>query len=325
MTWKNRRKTICLGLAVVLLLVMYLALPIPSQAATVFGLGSSSATVRTVMGTPTSVSQTFNYSHWYYGTSSVDFEDGKVTGWQQGSRTLKVSTGTAVSGATPIRVGSTTSQVTAAMGTPTSVSQILNLSTWYYGSSTVDFEDGKVTGWQQGSRTLKVSTGSAVSGATPIRVGSTASQVTAAMGTPQSMASFGFGSSWWYYGLSTVELENGLVTGWANHGDLTGKTTSQNVFKGVEETIPYTSVSQYATALIIPKAQTTAIWRLPRTERVQSTVRLSSGCSFPFVAENGSYYGQISQQTGRSKTVFVHSYYRSDGAYVRSYYRSLPH
>ena len=264
MSRTNRRKAISLGLAVVLLLVMSLALPMQGQAATVFGLGSSSATVRTVMGTPTSVSQFLNLS-------------------------------------------------------------TLNLSTWWYGSSTVDFQDGKVTGWQQGSRTLKVSTGTAVSGAAPIRVGSTASQVTAAMGTPQSMASFGFGSSWWYYGLSTVELENGLVTGWANHGDLTGKTTSQSVFKGVEETIPYTSVSQYATALIIPKAQTTAIWGLPRTERVQSTVRLSSGRSFPFVAENGSYYGQISQQTGRPKTVFVHSYYRSDGAYVRSYYRSLPH
>ena len=249
----------CFGLAVLLLLVMSLTLPMRCQAATVFGLGSSTATVRTVMGTPTSVSQTFNYSHWYYGTSSVDFEDGKVTGWRQGSKALKVSTGTAVSGAAPIRVGST------------------------------------------------------------------ASQVTAAMGTPQSMSSLGFGSSWWYYGLSTVELQNGIVTGWANHGDLNGKTMSQNVFKGAEETISYTVVSQYATTLTIPKTQTTAIWKLPRVERVQSTVSTAGGPSFPFVAENASYYGQISQLTGRPKTVFVHNYYRSDGTYVRSHYRSPPH
>jgi hypothetical protein len=40
------------------------------------------------------------------------------------------------------------------------------------------------------------------------------------------------------------------------------------------------------------------------------------------VAENGTRYGEISAATGRPKTVFVNSYYRSDGTYVRSHYRS---
>lgn len=96
---------------------------------------------------------------------------------------------------------------------------------------------------------------------------------------------------WWYYGLSTVELQDEIVTGWANHGDLNGRTTCQSVYKGSEESISYAAVSQYATTLTITKTQTTAIWRLPRIERVQSTVRLTSGSSYPFVAENGSYYG----------------------------------
>ena len=222
-------------------------------------------------------------------------------------------------------LGSSTTTVKAVMGTPTSISTAMSFSTWYYGSSTVDFQNGKVTGWRQGSTKLRVSTGSAISGAAPIRVGSTAAQVTAVMGTPQSMSSLGFGRSWWYYGLSTVELDDGIVTGWANHGDLNGKTTWQSVYKGSEESLSYTSVSQYATTLTVPKTQITAIWKLPRVERVQSTVRLANGSSYPFVAENGSYYGQISQLTGRPKTVFVHSYYRSDGTYVRSHYRSLPH
>jgi outer membrane protein assembly factor BamE (lipoprotein component of BamABCDE complex) len=255
----------------------------------------------------------------------VDFGNAKVTGWRQGSRTLKVSTGYVLPGASPIRIGSTAAQVTAVMGTPTSISQVGNYATWYYGTSSVDFGNAKVTGWRQGSRTLKVSTGYVLPGASPIRIGSTAAQVTAVMGTPQSVSTLGFGSSWWYYGLSTVEFENGVVAGWADHGDLTGKTTLQRFYKGVEEAIPFVTVSRYATALNIPKTQTTAIWQLPRTERVQSTVRLTSGSSFPFVAENGSYYGQISQLTGRPKTVFVHSYYQSDGTYVRSHYRSLPH
>lgn len=42
----------------------------------------------------------------------------------------------------------------------------------------------------------------------------------------------------------------------------------------------------------------------------------------PFVAENGSYYGEISARTGLPRTNYVRGYYRADGTYVRSYYRS---
>ena len=44
----------------------------------------------------------------------------------------------------------------------------------------------------------------------------------------------------------------------------------------------------------------------------------------PPVAQNGSYYGEISPNTGRPKTVYVRPYVRSDGTPVRSYYRSAP-
>lgn len=46
--------------------------------------------------------------------------------------------------------------------------------------------------------------------------------------------------------------------------------------------------------------------------------------SSPHIAENGSYYGEISENTGRAKTVYVRGYYRKDGTYVRSHYRSRP-
>jgi len=42
------------------------------------------------------------------------------------------------------------------------------------------------------------------------------------------------------------------------------------------------------------------------------------------VAENGSYYGEISPLTGRPKTIPVKGYYRKDGTYVRGHYRSKP-
>jgi hypothetical protein len=39
-------------------------------------------------------------------------------------------------------------------------------------------------------------------------------------------------------------------------------------------------------------------------------------------AENGSCYGDISDETGRPKTVYVRGYTRRDGTYVRGHYRS---
>jgi hypothetical protein len=44
--------------------------------------------------------------------------------------------------------------------------------------------------------------------------------------------------------------------------------------------------------------------------------------SNPDVAENGSYYGEISDRTGLPRTTYVQGYYRQNGTYVRSYYRS---
>lgn len=44
----------------------------------------------------------------------------------------------------------------------------------------------------------------------------------------------------------------------------------------------------------------------------------------PPVAENGSYYGEISEATGRPKTVHVRPYFRKDGTYVRGHTRSPP-
>lgn len=42
----------------------------------------------------------------------------------------------------------------------------------------------------------------------------------------------------------------------------------------------------------------------------------------PLYAENGSYYGELSANTGKRKTVHVRGYYRRDGTYVRGHYRS---
>ena len=50
----------------------------------------------------------------------------------------------------------------------------------------------------------------------------------------------------------------------------------------------------------------------------------SSSVVTPACAENGSCYGDISENTGRPKTIHVEGYYRKDGTYVRGHYRSKP-
>ena len=50
----------------------------------------------------------------------------------------------------------------------------------------------------------------------------------------------------------------------------------------------------------------------------------TSGVTGAVCAENGSCYGDISEGTGRPKTVEVQGYYRKDGTYVRGHYRSPP-
>lgn len=76
---------------------------------------------------------------------------------------------------------------------------------------------------------------------------------------------------------------------------------------------------------------------LPSPEEAQREVRRNQSVSVfahptpeptvriaPSVAENGSYYGEVSEATGRPKTVHVQGYFRKDGTYVRGHYRSPP-
>jgi len=58
--------------------------------------------------------------------------------------------------------------------------------------------------------------------------------------------------------------------------------------------------------------------------KLRAEAEIKAAKSKPPVTENGSYYGEVSETTGRPKTVFVNGYYRKDGTYVRSHYRSPP-
>lgn len=63
----------------------------------------------------------------------------------------------------------------------------------------------------------------------------------------------------------------------------------------------------------------------PPAYQPQPTYQPSYQPSTPSVgpcAENGSCYGDISNLSGKPKTVAVRGYYRKDGTYVRGHYRS---
>jgi hypothetical protein len=66
---------------------------------------------------------------------------------------------------------------------------------------------------------------------------------------------------------------------------------------------------------------TPTAWDDSRQEYVGGDTDEATINGYP-VAENGSYYGEISTVNGLPRTHYVNGYYRSDGTYVRSYYRS---
>jgi len=68
------------------------ATPRPTYATGTFGLGSTKDEVLAAQGTPETVEDYTVFSFWYYGSSSVKFdENGKVTAWENNGGNLKLS------------------------------------------------------------------------------------------------------------------------------------------------------------------------------------------------------------------------------------------
>jgi outer membrane protein assembly factor BamE (lipoprotein component of BamABCDE complex) len=165
-----------------------------------FSIGSTKDEVISVMGEPdTKASSSFSY-----GFSLVFFNNDKVSGWSKIDRDLKVSIGDKKEGAAPFTVGSTKRQVVDAMGTPSST----NTNSFTYSYSLVFFDTGgKVSGWSEIDRELKVTIGDKKEGAAPFTVGSTIDEVVAVMGTPDS-----YNATSLSYGYSLIFFQNGKVS-----------------------------------------------------------------------------------------------------------------
>lgn len=207
--------------------------PSAAQPDRLIKLGSSIDDVIAIMGLPKSKSESMKLLTYGYGDSTyIDIYDdnngGKVVGWKNTSGVLKVSTGEKVSSAPPINLGSTSADVTRAMGTPNKInSEYATIPSyrryWEYRNKTlfsvITFDpNDKVIGWYYEGVPLKTSLGEKKPSAPPVWIGSTIQDVVNAFGTPKSLGPNSnerpVPAAFSYDGFSVTFGDSGKVNGW---------------------------------------------------------------------------------------------------------------
>ncbi len=117
-----------------------------------FTIGSGQEEVLAAQGTPSSIIG----NTWYYDYSSVEFVNDRVRGYSNISRNLRVKllpkTESSLQSPDYFTIGSTQDEVLAVQGTPTSIIG----NTWHYDYSSVEFVNGRVRGYSNISKNLKV-------------------------------------------------------------------------------------------------------------------------------------------------------------------------
>jgi len=138
-----------------------------------------------------------------------------------------------------------------------------------------------------------------------ITIGSSKDEVLEILGTPRQIAA---NLNWWYYGSERLS------------------------FDGSDRVKEYTN-SKALKILLLPSSHTQPIISPSNPSLSNSTSNSSNTSNItktnPSAASNAyiptsSGYGEISEKTGRPKTVSVKGYTRKDGTYVKPHYRSSP-
>ncbi len=156
----------------------------------------------------------------------------RVIGWYNTSGILKVSLGDKVDSAPPFSLGSTSSDVVRANGTPAVYEWMseINSSTdmvWRYrddSSIYFDCQSRRVVGYTNRG-CLKVSVGTKISGAGPVMLGSTFAETTTAFGTPSEVIYNSRNYKIHYIrfgpqgGFSVLFYSTDQVIGWNNKGN----------------------------------------------------------------------------------------------------------
>jgi hypothetical protein len=115
----------------------------------VFEVGDTQVRVLAIQGTPDDRGENV----FRYGSSLVYFKNGLVSNWSDGLPRLRVHAWTAFDASLldTFSVGSTRGDVIRAQGAPAA----FTLLNYQYGTSSVFFENDRVTGWSEGDVALK--------------------------------------------------------------------------------------------------------------------------------------------------------------------------
>jgi curved DNA-binding protein CbpA len=127
---------------------------------TYYTIGSSKNAVLRIQGNPSQIINAGSTVMWYYGTSSVTFENGKVSEFSNIGGNLKIKLiderNRTLDAENIFSIGSSKNTVLQIQGNP---SQIINAGStvmWYYGTSSVTFENGKVSEFSNIGQNLKI-------------------------------------------------------------------------------------------------------------------------------------------------------------------------
>ncbi|HSK71458.1 MAG TPA: DnaJ domain-containing protein [Pyrinomonadaceae bacterium] len=168
-----------------------------------FTIGSTKDEVLAIQGTP----NRFTDSSFHYGSSVVNFRNGRVINWEIYYPKLKAKLiSTTSSQSDYITVGSTVDDVLSIQGTPDRFTS----NTFYYGSSQIRFNNNRVVSWEVYYPKLKVKmlTDSSTENGY-FTIGSTKDDVIKVQGTPDRFTENSF-----HYGSSQVSFVNNRVTSW---------------------------------------------------------------------------------------------------------------
>lgn len=167
-----------------------------------------------------------------YGSSTVELNNGIVVKYEDIDRNLRVMPGdepvpTTLNGdGFSWTIGSSRSEVFEMQGTPDRVTRYdsLRRETLYYGNSTIELTEDKVTGYNNLGRNLRVAIATIPSGsddeaAGAWTIGSERNDVFRIQGTPTQISlENSMCKEVLYYGNSMIELRNGFVNGYNNVG-----------------------------------------------------------------------------------------------------------
>ncbi|MGD0110545.1 MAG: hypothetical protein ABSD48_01635 [Armatimonadota bacterium] len=106
--------------------------------------------------------------------------------------------------------GSPQEDIERLMGKPTRVAKATGGATWFYGLSNITVAGGRVIAWCKYKRPLPMNIGAAQPGSPSPRTGSSARNLVAAQGTPDTVVVSGDCQSW-FYGPKSYSLRHGKL------------------------------------------------------------------------------------------------------------------